>query len=171
MVITRLDFDEDIIFSTNNKIVAKGCYEYGVAKPLYYELGATDLVGCITRENIIEADIRGLNSGVGTISNKGSSLYAMLEHHKEGSGSYNQIYSSIVQLGQIVGQEIDRIKTAVSPTFPLEWSALQPRSIQKKDFSNDTVESEEELQGIYFHNEFVPDIKPYFFRYNYGYYR
>lgn len=163
------DYDGDIIFSTNNSIIAKGCYEYGIAKPLYYELGSTDLVGCVTKENIIEADIRGLNSAVGTISNKGGSLYAMLQKYEEGSSAYNQIYNSIVQLGQIVGQEIDRIKTAVSPAFPLEWGALQPKSIQKRDFSNDTVESQEELQGIYRHNEFVPDIKPYYFRYNYNY--
>lgn len=163
------DYDGDILFTTNNEIIAKGCYNYETARPLYYELGSTDLVGEITQYNIIEADIRGLNSKVGTISNKAGSLYAMLTEYESNSDTYNLIYDNIISLGQIVGMEIDRIKTAVSPTFPLTWNALQPKSIQKRDFTCEQTESEEELEGIYRHNALVPDVKPYYFRYNYYY--
>ena len=163
------DYDGDILFSTNDKIISTGCYDYATAKPLYYELGSTDLVGAITQDNIIEADIRGLNSKVGTISNKAGSLYAMLTDYEPDSKNYKLIYDNIISLGQVVGMEIDRIKTAVSPTFPLTWNALQAKSIQKRDFTSEQTESQEELKGIYRHNELVPDIKPYYFRYNYLY--
>ncbi len=163
------DFDGDIIFSTNNQIVAKGCFSYEDAKPLYYSLATTNIVGKITQDNIIEADIRGLNSAVGTISNKGGSLYAMLEEYDTESIEYAKIYDSIVALGQVVGMEIDRIKTAVAPTPPLEWKNLQYKRMQKDDFTEVQINSEPERQGIYRHNELVPDVKPYYFRYNYSY--
>ena len=163
------DYDGDIVFSTNNDIISRGCYSYEDAKPLYYELTSTHLVGTISQENIILADIRGLNSDVGTISNKGGSLYAMLERYNPDSTEYRKIYDSIIALGQIVGMEIDRIKTAVSPTFPLEWDALQATSRQTRQMTEVKIVSEDERKGIYRHNELVPDIKPYYFRYNYEY--
>lgn len=163
------DFDGDIVFSTNDWIIARGCDGYGTAKPLYYDLGNTDLLGPITLDNMIGADIRGLNSKVGSISNKASSLYAMLEDRDEGDHSYDRLYDSVITLGQIIGREIDRIKTSLSPTFPLEWDTLQARKVQRRDLSSDKIETDEELSGIYRHNASVPDRKPYFFRYLYRY--
>lgn len=163
------DFDGDILFSTNDSIIANGCYDFEMAKPLYYKLDTTDLVGTITKKNLIEADVRGLNSQVGTISNKGGSLYAMLNQYEESSEEYKKIYESIVALGQVVGMEIDRIKTAVKPTMPKEWLRLQAE--KNEDDNAEAIEkvSEEERQGIYRHNMLLPVIRPYFFRYLYGY--
>ncbi|MCH5300220.1 MAG: hypothetical protein J1E56_02790, partial [Ruminococcus sp.] len=166
------DFDGDIVFSTNNHLVIKGCYDYATAKPLYYKLKSTDLVGAITSENIINADIRGLNSKVGQISNKAGSLYAKLHNYAEGTPEYKSIYDSIIFLGQVVGQEIDRIKTAVAPTYPLEWKTLQGVKrvdYQNGEFKESQVTTEEEQQGIFQHNKLAPDTKPYYFRHNYDY--
>lgn len=163
------DFDGDISFSTNNPIILKGSYDYETAKPLYYELSTTDLVGRITPINMIRADIRGLNSAVGKISNKGGSLYAKLQNYSSESKEYQKIYDSIVALGQVVGMEIDRIKTAVAPTMPLEWSLLQGQKYQSADFEEVQINTDEEQNGIKRHNELVPDYKPYYFRYNYDY--
>ena len=163
------DFDGDILFSTNDRIIAKGCFDYTTAKPLYYALSSTDLVGRITKENLILADVRGLNSAVGSISNRAGSLYAMLVNYDEGSKEYSKIYDSIIALGQIVGMEIDRIKTAVAPTFPIEWQALQVEKDPNLDSNTRVISSEEECKGIYRHNRFVPDTKPYYLRYNYDY--
>lgn len=163
------DFDGDIIFSTNNKIVAGGCYDYQIARPLYYELHATDLVGKIENENIIQADIRGLNSKVGQISNRSGSLYAMLEGQTEGTETYDTIYDNVISLGQIVGMEIDRIKTAVQPTYPITWQSLQVVYKQKRDDTAEQMICKDESEGVYRHNALVPDRKPYFFRYNYKY--
>jgi len=163
------DFDGDIIFSTNDEIIAKGSLDFATAKPLYYKLQSTDLVGSITLANIIEADVRGLNSAVGSISNKGVSLYAMLDKYDVDSYEYDKIYKSIVALGQVVGMEIDRIKTAVAPTFPLEWQSIQAKRAQNRNFDEVTQISELEQSGIYRHNSIVPATKPYFFRYLYNY--
>lgn len=163
------DFDGDITFSTNNPLILKGCYDFQTAKPLYYKLSTTDLVGRITSINVIKADIRGLNSAVGKISNKGGSLYAKLQNYSPDSPEYKKIYDSIVALGQVVGMEIDRIKTAVSPTTPLEWSLLQGKKYQTGEFEETIVTTDDEQAGIYRHNELVPDIKPYFLKYNYDY--
>lgn len=166
------DFDGDICYSTNDPIILKGCYDYAIAKPLYYILTSTDLLGKITATNVIDADVRGLNSKVGQISNKAGSLYAKLYDYAEGTPEYKKIYNSIIFLGQVVGQEIDRIKTAVAPKYPLEWKPLQ--GIKRVDYKNGEFEesqitTEKEQQGIFRHNKLTPDIKPYFFRYNYTY--
>lgn len=163
------DFDGDIIFSTTNPIIAKGCYDFATAKPLYYSLATTDLVGNITKAKIIAADVRGLNSAVGQISNRGGSLYAMLENYAPESTEYAKIYDSIVALGQVVGMEIDRIKTAVAPTFPLEWKTVQSKRLQDDEGNTIVVSSEEEQAGTYRHNDLVPNVKPYYMRYNYSY--
>lgn len=167
-----MDFDGDICFSTNNPIILKGCYDYQTAKPLYYKLQSTDLVGAITPENIINADVRGLNSKVGQISNKAGSLYANLQNYAEGASEYTSLYNSIVALGQVVGMEIDRIKTSVAAQPPLEWKTLQGVKrayYQNGEFSNEQTLSDEEMQGKDRHNKLTPDVKPYYFRYNYGY--
>ena len=228
------DFDGDILFSSNDVLISKGSYDYGVARPLYYELGATGIVGAINNENVTQADIRGLNSKVGQISNKAASLYAMLKNYSYDTADYNKIYRSIIALGQIVGMEIDRIKTGVKPTLPLEWEPLQgvtkefiqyavekyckENKVKKKDFAEmigvapaklshwlagrtkfpvsisekikailneedwlqklkknnpedfkEIITPEPEEKGIYRHNDFAPDIKPYFLKYNYQY--
>lgn len=166
------DFDGDICFSTTNPIILKGCYDYQTAKPLYYKLQSTDLVGTITLENVINADVRGLNSRVGQISNKAGSLYANLHNYAEGTPEYTSLHNSIVVLGQVVGMEIDRIKTAVAPTSPLEWKTLQgvKRAFyQNGEFTNLQLLTDEEMQGKDRHNKLTPDIKPYYFRFNYNY--
>lgn len=163
------DFDGDILFSTNNDIIRRGCYDYETAKPLYYELTSTDLVGRINAANLIKSDVRGLNSAVGKISNKGGSLYAKLENYDPESSEYKKLYESIIALGQVVGMEIDRIKTAVAPTEPLEWKPIQTKNFVSADFEEIQVNDDEERQGIFAHNALVPDIKPYYFRYNYDY--
>ena len=165
------DFDGDILFSTNDYYIAKGSYDFGIAKPLYYNLPNISIVGMINNENLTQADIRGLNSKVGQISNKSASLYAMLEQCGKYTIDYANVYRSIIVLGQIVGMEIDRIKTGVKPTLPLEWKPLQVEWKKSNNLYEDDVmiTSEQEAQGIYRHNSFVPDIKPYFLKYNYHY--
>lgn len=163
------DFDGDIIFSTDNPIIRKGCMESETAKPLYYTLQSTGLIGRISSINLIKADVRGLNSAVGKISNKACSLYAKLENYDRVSKEYKQIYQGIVVLGQIVGMEIDRIKTAVSPTLPIEWKTIQKIKYQCRSFEDLQGNANDESVGIDRHNDIVPDIKPYFFRYCYDY--
>lgn len=167
------DFDGDILFSTNDQIIAKGCYSFEEQRPLYYSLDSSSLNGCVDLSAMIEADIRGLNSQVevGAISNKATILYAKLSEYPQDSIEYKRLYESIVFLGQIVGMEIDRIKTGVPITYDISFTTLQ---IQKQQYMKDDrygtelKSDDEETQGQIRHNALVPDVKPYFMRYNYS---
>ena len=162
------DYDGDLTYSTSSEVILRGSLDYDKALPLYYKASATNLVGNISADNLIAADSRGLYSKVGTISNKSCSLYAKMKNYDENSNEYKKLYSSIVALGQAVGMEVDRAKTAVAPTMPLEWTELQP-NIQQTRNQDLVVENPEEEQGIRLHNALLPDIKPYFFKYVYNY--
>ncbi len=162
------DFDGDLTYSTNCEVILRGSLDYEDARPLYYKASATNLVGDISADNLIAADSRGLYSRVGTISNKSCSLYAKMKNYDEDSKEYKKLYSSVVVLGQAVGMEVDRAKTAVAPTMPLEWTELQA-NIQQTRNQDLVVENPEEEAGIRLHNALLPDVKPYFFKYVYDY--
>lgn len=165
------DFDGDRCFSSNMDILKKGCLDESY--PLYYEPGAKGIDGEINDENMIVADCRGLNSKVGQLSNKSTSFYAMLPLYQKDSKEYKSIQDSISVLGEVVGIEIDKIKTGIPPVSPYNWKPIQVIYKQQKLENGKTekvsIYSKEQEKAIYHHNEFVPDIKPYFFRYNYSY--
>ena len=165
------DFDGDRCFSSNMKILKKGCLEK--TYPLYFEPGKSSVEGSINDVNNIMADARGLNSKVGKYSNKSTSLYAMLPLYEADSKEHKLLTNSITVLGEVVGTEIDKIKTAIPPVLPYNWEPIQIPSKQIEG-DNGKIEkvslySEEQVKAIYHHNELVPDKKPYFFRYNYPY--
>lgn len=165
------DFDGDRCFSSNMDILKKGCLEK--TYPLYFEPGEGSIVGSIDNVNIIVADVRGLNSKVGQFSNKSTSFYAMLPLYSEESNEHKSLTDAITVLGEVVGTEIDKIKTGVAPVQPYNWKPIQVTYKQKQkdngEIENVSLYSEEQKKAIYHHNELVPDKKPYFFRYNYPY--
>ena len=165
------DFDGDRCFSSNMDILKKGCLDK--TYPLYFEPGEGSIVGRIDDKNIIEADARGLNSKVGQFSNKSTSFYAMLPLYDSDSREYKSLTDAITVLGEIVGTEIDKIKTGIVPVQPYNWKPIQVVYKQKQkddgEIENVSLYSEEQKKAIYHHNELVPDKKPYFFRYNYPY--
>ena len=165
------DFDGDRCFSSNMDILKKGCLDK--TYPLYFEPGEGSIVGRIDDKNIIEADARGLNSKVGQFSNKSTSFYAMLPLYDSDSREYKSLTDAITVLGEIVGTEIDKIKTGIVPVQPYNWKPIQVVYKQKQkddgEIENVSLYSEEKKKAIYHHNELVPDKKPYFFRYNYPY--
>lgn len=140
---------------------------------MYFEPGKSSVEGSINAENNIKADSRGLNSKVGRYSNKSTSLYAMLPLYEADSKEHKLLMDSITVLGEVVGTEIDKIKTAIPPVLPYNWKPIQIPS-QQINGDNGKIEkislySEGQVKAIYHHNELVPDKKPYFFRYNYSY--
>lgn len=165
------DFDGDRCFSSNMDILKKGCLEN--TYPLYFELGEGSILGCIDDTKIIEADVRGLNSKVGQFSNKSTSFYAMLPLYNSASREHKLLTDAITVLGEVVGTEIDKIKTGIAPVQPYNWKPIQVVFKQKEkengEIENVSLYSDEQKKAIYHHNGLVPDKKPYFFRYNYPY--
>lgn len=165
------DFDGDRCFSSNMEILKKGCLDN--TYPLYFEPGEGSIEGKIEDVNIIAADVRGLNSKVGQFSNKSTSFYAMLPLYEPNLREYKSLTEAITVLGEVVGTEIDKIKTGVAPVQPYNWKPIQV-IFQQKQNDNSEIEkvcafSDEQKEAIYHHNKLVPDKKPYFFRYNYPY--
>lgn len=164
------DFDGDRCFSSNMDILKKGCLDESY--PLYYEPGAKGIDGEINDENMIVADCRGLNSKVGQLSNKSTSFYAMLPLYLKDSKEYISIQDSISVLGEVVGTEIDKIKTGIPPVSPYNWKPIQPSTVQNKEgdkLEKNYLWSDEQVKAVYHHNDLIPDMKPYFFRYIYSY--
>ena len=165
------DFDGDRCFSSNMGVLKKGCLDKPY--PLYFEPGEGSIVGCIDDAKIIEADVRGLNSKVGQFSNKSTSFYAMLPLYNPASREHKLLTDAITVLGEVVGTEIDKIKTGIAPVQPYNWKPIQVVFKQKEkengEIENVSLYSEEQKKAIYHHNELVPNKKPYFFRYNYPY--
>lgn len=142
------DFDGDRCFSSNMEVLKRGCLDK--TYPLYYESSSESITGKINNESMIEADKRGINSKVGKFSNYAASFYAMLPNYKNDSLEYKSILNSLNVLGEVVGVEIDKIKTGIAPEQPYNWKAIQNNYASK-------------------HNKLIPDIKPYFFRHLYPY--
>lgn len=165
------DFDGDRCFSSNMDILKKGCLDK--TYPLYFEPGEGSIVGSIDDKNIIEADARGLNSKVGQFSNKSTSFYAMVPLYAPKSREHKSLTDAITVLGEVVGTEIDKIKTGIAPVQPYNWKPIQVVFKQKQnengEIENVSPYSNEQKEAIYHHNKLVPDKKPYFFRYNYPY--
>jgi len=168
------DFDGDRCFSSNMDILKHGCMD--VCYPLYYENSAKSLEDIISKETMVEADKKGINSKVGQISNKSASFYAMLPLYDSESKEYASILNSITVMGEVVGVEIDKIKTGIPPQEPYNWKPAQVTYRQVKDgndeygkpkFSDECNLSDEEKIGANLHNILVPDRKPYYFRYVY----
>lgn len=165
------DFDGDRCYSSRLNVLLSGAMKN--SKPLMYPSVTTQLTSSVNPANCIEADIRGLNSKVGSISNKSASFYAMLSLFDKDSDEYNELLSRIKVLGEIVGVEIDKIKTGVAPVEPTSWKPLQYKKEQIVDDSGNArtlyPQSKEEKEIIKKHNSLIPDRKPYFMRYIYNY--
>lgn len=159
------DMDGDRCFSSNLDTLVNGAMEN--PRPLLYPSNKKEsITGCIANENLIAADIRGLNSKVGTISNEGAILYALLANYSEGSWEYNEVSRRIEILGELVGVEIDRIKTSIPPKRPSDWAYEQ---IITKGTDNKIADSSEEIERKRKHNALATSKKPYYFRYIYDY--
>lgn len=165
------DYDGDRCYSSRMDTLITASMKN--PRPLMYPSATTQLMATINQENCIEADIRGLNSKVGSISNKSAAFYAMLALYGEDSEEYNELLSRIKILGEIVGVEIDKIKTGVAPVEPTSWKPLQYEKKQSTDINGRVrtiyTQSNEEKDGIRKHNAMIPDKKPYFMRYIYNY--
>lgn len=163
------DFDGDRVFSSNNHILKNGALPNPL--PLLYPTATTLKVGEIVETNLIKADNRGLNSKVGSLSNKSASFYAKLANYSIDSKEYYELLNRIKILGELVGVEIDKIKTGIAPKTPTDWQWKKDKTKAiEKDGKNVTVSeltAEQQLERDK-HNALVPCEKPYFMRYIYN---
>ena len=122
---------------------------------------------------MIEADIRGLNSAVGSLSNQATCLYALRDNYSKDSPEYEELSRRIKIVSELVGVEIDKIKTGIPPQKPSAWNKERMPYEQFDSCDGDNKISIapscslEEQERIRKHNALIPDCKPMFMRYIY----
>lgn len=171
LALQNCDFDGDRCFSTNDPVIIKGAQENPV--PILYPSAGAQLKGAITFDSMIDADVRGLNSSVGSLSNMATCLYAQRDFYQKGSPEYTELSRRIKIVSELVGIEIDKIKTGIPPMKPSAWNK-EKMSYEQYNSPQDDVKikkvpscSPEEQERIRRHNALIPEGKPLFMRYIY----
>lgn len=172
LALQNCDFDGDRCFSSNNPVLINGAQKNPV--PIMYPSAGVQLKGAITFESMIEADIRGLNSAVGSLSNQATGLYALRDNYPKGSPEYAELTRRIKIVSELVGVEIDKIKTGIPPEKPSSWNKERMPYEQKFVQTDDGQKSVkvpscslDEQKRIQRHNALIPEEKPLFMRYVY----
>ena len=169
LALQNCDFDGDRCFSSNDPVLIKGAQRNPV--PILYPSAGKQLKGSITFESMIEADIRGLNSAVGSLSNQATCLYALRDKFPKDSPEYAELSRRIKIVSELVGVEIDKIKTGIPPQKPSAWNKEQMPYEQfignDGKMTKSPACSLEEQERIQKHNELIPDNKPLFMRHIY----
>lgn len=171
LALQNCDFDGDRCFSTNDPVIIKGAQENPV--PILYPSAGAQLKGAITFDSMIDADVRGLNSAVGSLSNMATCLYAQRDFYQKGSPEYTELSRRIKIVSELVGIEIDKIKTGIPPMKPSAWNKekMPYEQYNSPEASTKTMKvpscSPEEQERIRRHNALIPAGKPLFMRYIY----
>lgn len=169
LALQNCDFDGDRCFSSNDPVLIKGAQRNPV--PILYPSAGKQLKGAITFESMIEADIRGLNSAVGSLSNQATCLYALRDKFPKDSPEYAELSRRIKIVSELVGIEIDKIKTGIPPQKPSAWNKEQMPYEQFIGADGKMVKapacSPDEQERIRKRNALIPDNKPLFMRYIY----
>lgn len=101
--VLKSDFDYDICASTPNKAILNGIYKDSL--PVSYEKGTTGKA-INTFEDLCEADMLAFGSKIGSITNKGSSIFAMLPLYDENSDEYKELEKRLILIRVAQGNEI-----------------------------------------------------------------
>lgn len=169
LALQNCDFDGDRCFSSNDPVLIKGAQRNPV--PILYPGAGKQLKGAITFESMIEADIRGLNSAVGSLSNQATCLYALRDKFLKDSPEYAELSRRIKIVSELVGVEIDKIKTGIPPQKPSAWNKEQMPYEQFIGADGKMVKapacSPDEQERIRKRNALIPDNKPLFMRHIY----
>lgn len=143
-----MDWDSDIIFSTNNDILKKRyrqlpciiCVQRKVEKVIP------------TEEDLIRCNLGGMGNKVGTITNRITAMIEVLSHFENDSDEFREL-SKRIETGQLLQQnEIDKLKGVEAKQMPKYWY--------------DAHKCEDDFQ-----RSICADKKPYFMIYIYDDYK
>lgn len=149
------DYDMDIIATTDNAIILKGVDKNSL--PVTYQKKLSKKIE-FTEEDLYKADLLAFGSEIGSITNKSTSMYAMLPLYDENSAERNEIERRLIMTRVAQGNAIDKAKGVQTKQFPKHWFKYQridkydPEDIQKKKE---------------FFNSILIEKRPYFFKYLY----
>lgn len=154
-----MDKDGDIIFSTDSELLIDSVHKNEL--PIAYDLDFPKKENPIALKNLVKADMAGMFTKIGQLSNYSASFYAKQKMFLVGSMEYNEIRNSIKALNRVVSQEIDRAKTSIKKLDePTSWKRI------KKPVDSDFY-TPKEGEMIDKHNMLTPLESPYYLRYRY----
>ena len=149
------DYDFDILATTSNKTIIKGVYKDELA--VTYQKKTTDKID-FTQEDLYKADLLAFGSDIGAITNKSTSMYAMLPLYEPNSPQYKELERRLIMTRVAQGNSIDKAKGVQTKPFPKHWGNYQRQSEEDTD---------EVKQKKEFFNSILVEKKPYFFKYLY----
>lgn len=149
------DFDMDIVATTSNQIIINGVYKDELA--VTYQKKTTDKI-LFTQEDLYKADLLAFGSEIGAITNRSTSMYAMLPLYEKNSPEYKELEKRLIRTRVAQGNAIDKAKGVKTKDFPKHWTRYQHIN---EDDSNDVVNKKKLFNSI------LIEKKPYFFRYLY----
>lgn len=149
------DFDMDIVATTSNQTVIDGVYTETL--PVAYKKKTTEKKE-LTFQDLCNADILAFGSDIGQITNKSTSMYAMLYNYEAGTPEYEEILKRLIMTRVAQGNSIDKAKGVCVKEFPKHWYKYQPIS----DSDTDEIKDKKKL-----FNNILIEKRPYFFTYLY----
>ena len=124
------DFDMDIVATTSDKTVIDGIYTETL--PVAYKKKTTAKKE-LTFQDLCNADILAFGSDIGQITNKSTSMYAMLYDYDKESDEYKEILKRLIMTRVAQGNSIDKAKGVCVKEFPKHWYKYQPISEEDSD--------------------------------------
>lgn len=149
------DFDMDIVATTSNKTVINGVYTDTL--PVAYKKKTTEKKE-LTFTDLCNADMLAFGSDIGQITNKSTSMYAMLYNYQPNTAEYDEILNRLIMTRVAQGNSIDKAKGVCVKEFPKHWYKYQ--HIDEND-------SEEVKNKKTLFNNILIEKRPYFFTYLY----
>lgn len=149
------DFDMDIVATTSNPTIIKGVYKDDLA--VTYQKKLSQKIE-FTQEDLYKADLLAFGSEIGSITNKSTSMYAMLPMYDPQSPQYAELERRLIMTRVAQGNAIDKAKGVQTKQFPQHWANYQ----RIEDSDSDEVKRKKE-----FFNSILVEKKPYFFKYLY----
>ena len=149
------DYDMDIIATTDNDVILNGVDRDSL--PVTYQKKLSQKIE-FTEEDLYKADLLAFGSEIGSITNKSTSMYAMLPLYSEGSKERAEIEKRLIMTRVAQGNAIDKAKGVQTKQFPKHWFTYQ---------RIDQYDPEEIKQKKEFFNSILVEKRPYFFKYLY----
>lgn len=120
MALNGADKDGDTFYSTDNEVLLRN----HVKLPAINCVQRKGEKKVITEEELVKSNINGFGNGVGTITNRVTTMFEVLAKFKQDSKEYEELMYRIT-CGQLYQQnEIDKIKGIVANPMPKHWYNL-----------------------------------------------
>lgn len=150
------DFDYDILATTCEKSFIRGVYKDEL--PVVYQEPVADKE-IVTNDMLYNADLFSFNSLIGSLTNKSTTGYALLETFNKDSDEYKTILNRIKGITKGQSAQIDKTKIG-KPVKGIVSKWVNYQKINEDD-------SEEIKKKKEFENSIMLDKHPYFFTYLY----